>query len=72
VKIASQHAEHAKSAVRARRKEAMDVLKQAKKLGRSEDDVSRDEKQVQKITDAMTHEVDAILERKKKELMALV
>ena len=36
----------AKVAVRTRRKEAMDLLKERKKLGASEDEVARDEKKV--------------------------
>jgi len=71
-KLAAAVAETAKIAVRGRRKEAMDSLKQLKKLGRSEDEVSRDEKQVQLFTDKATQKIDSLAEAKKKELIALV
>ena len=52
--------------------QAMDMLKTAKKQGRSEDEVARDEKSVQKMTDHHIAQVDKAFEAKKKELMALV
>jgi len=71
-KIVSSSAEHAKVAVRARRKEALDVLKQAKKKGRSEDECARDEKAVQKLHDEFMAEIEGVSEAKRKEVSSLV
>jgi ribosome recycling factor len=54
------------------RAQALDVLKQAKKKGRSEDECARDEKAVQKLHDEFMAEIEGCSEAKRKELMSLV
>ena len=50
----------------------MDHFKAMKKNGElTEDDVKDAEKDIQKLTDQMCKEVDALLEKKEKELLAV-
>lgn len=68
VKVVKGEGENAKIAIRNIRRDANQKLKDAEL---SEDDVRRGEEIVQKITDAMTVEVDATLAAKEKELMEI-
>jgi len=52
--------------------QALDVLKQAKKKGRSEDECARDEKAVQKLHDEFMAEIEGVSEAKRKEVSSLV
>lgn len=68
VKVVKGEGENAKVAIRNIRRDANQKLKDAEL---SEDEVRRGEDVVQKITDAMTAEVDAVLASKEKELMEI-
>lgn len=50
----------------------MDVLKQAKKKGRSEDECARDEKAVQKLHDEFMADLEGCSEAKRGEVASLV
>jgi ribosome recycling factor len=72
VKVVKGIAEDGKVGVRAARKTAMEALKKAEKDGAiSEDDLERDEKEVQKLTDAKVAEIDKMVVIKEKELMTV-
>ena len=67
-----KYAEDAKVAVRNIRRDAMDKFKKEQKKGEiTEDDLKVAEKDLQKLTDDMSKEIDALLEKKEKELMAV-
>lgn len=68
VKVVKGEGENAKVAIRNIRRDANQKLKDAEL---SEDDVRRGEDVIQKITDAMTAEVDTVLASKEKELMEI-
>nr|WP_281249060.1 ribosome recycling factor [Wohlfahrtiimonas larvae] len=68
VKVVKGEGENAKVAIRNIRRDANQKLKDAEL---SEDEVRRGEDVIQKITDAMTSEVDAVLASKEKELMEI-
>lgn len=68
VKVVKGEGENAKVAIRNIRRDANQKLKDAEL---SEDEVRRGEEVVQKITDAMTAEVDTVLASKEKELMEI-
>ena len=71
-KDVSKMAEDAKVAVRNVRRDAMDKFKAAKKAGElTEDDLKNLEDKIQKITDKYIKEVDAVCEKKTKEVMEL-
>ena len=64
--------EEAKVAVRNIRRDAMEAFKKKQKASEiTEDDLKVAEKDLQKLTDDMCKEVDALLEKKEKELMAV-
>lgn len=69
VKVAHKYAEDARVAVRHIRRDGLDLLKKAEKDGMSQDDVARQQEQVQKATDQAIAEVDQILAAKEKEIM---
>ena len=69
VKVAHKYAEDARVAVRHVRRDGLDLLKKAEKDGMSQDDVARQQEQVQKATDQAIAEVDQILAAKEKEIM---
>lgn len=72
VKDVSKMAEDAKVAVRNIRRDAMDKFKAAKKSGElTEDDLKNLEDKVQKITDKFIKEIDAVADKKSKEVMEL-
>lgn len=71
-KQVKKYAEEAKVAIRNIRRDAMDSFKVQKKNGEmTEDDVKIAEKDIQKLTDDMCKEIDALLEKKEKELLAV-
>ena len=71
-KDVSKMAEEAKVAVRNVRRDAMDRFKAAKKASElTEDDLKNLEDKMQKITDKYIKEVDAVCEKKTKEVMEL-
>lgn len=70
VKIAHKYAEEARIAVRHVRREGMDQIKKLEKeKAIAEDDVARQHDQVQKATDQVITEIDAVLAAKEKEIM---
>jgi ribosome recycling factor len=70
VKIAHKYAEEARVAVRHVRREGMDHIKKLEKeKAIAEDDVARQHDQVQKATDQVITEIDAVLAAKEKEIM---
>ena len=72
VKQIGKYAENGKIAVRNIRRDAVDTLKTMKKNNEiTEDDQKDFEKKVQKLTDDMCKEIDELLAKKEKELMAV-
>jgi len=72
VKVVRNEAEQAKVAIRNVRRDANGDLKSLlKEKEISEDDMRRAEDRVQKLTDSYIAEVDAVLEAKEKDLMAM-
>jgi ribosome recycling factor len=70
IKIVRQEAENARIAIRNIRRDANSQLKElVKEKLVSEDDERRGEELVQKLTDQQVKEVDALLEKKEKDLM---
>ena len=71
-KSISKMGEESKVAVRSIRRDANEKLKAMKKSSEiTEDDLKVAEKDLQKLTDDMSKEIDALLEKKEKELMAV-
>ncbi len=71
-KDVSKMAEEAKVAVRNVRRDAMDKFKAAKKASEiTEDDLKGLEEKIQKVTDKYIKEIDAVAEKKTKEVMEL-
>lgn len=67
-----KYAEEGKVAIRNIRRDAMEAFKKKQKASEiTEDDLKVAEKDLQKLTDDMCKEVDALLEKKEKELMAV-
>jgi ribosome recycling factor len=72
VKLVKGLGEDGKVAIRASRRDALEALKKSEKEGHiSEDDLSRDEKEVQKLTDAKVAEIEKLVTAKEKELMTV-
>jgi len=72
VKIAHQKAEHAKVTVRKARHDALEIIKKEEKNGdMSEDDLHREEKELQKLVDEVNKKVDELTQYKEKELMTV-
>ena len=72
VKQIAKYAEGGKVAIRNIRRDAVDAFKAQKKNGElTEDDLKIAEKDIQKMTDDMCKELDALLEKKEKELLAV-
>lgn len=68
----SKMAEDGKVAVRNVRRDAMDKLKAKKKAGEiTEDDQKQGEKKIQEMTDKFCKEIDAMQEKKQKEIMEI-
>ena len=72
VKQIRKYTEGGKVAVRNIRRDAMENFKKQQKASEiTEDELKMAEKDLQKLTDDMCKEVDALLEKKEKELMAV-
>ena len=71
VKRAKTEAENAKIGVRNNRKDAIDMIKDLKNEGLSEDMVKVGEEEVQKITNSYIKKVDELLEVKEKDIMTI-
>ena len=70
VKDIRKLAEEAKVAVRSIRRDAIDEAKEAQKKSEiTEDDLKKEEDQIQKLTDKKVQEIDTLLEAKEKEIM---
>lgn len=69
VKQSKNHGEHSKIAIRAARKDSMEMIKSLQKDGLSEDIVKDTEDAVQKITDEHISKVDKMLQLKEEEIM---
>lgn len=70
-KLAAQHAESARVAIRNVRRDGNDQLRKAKAEGLSEDEVKLWEEEIQILTDDSIARVDEALESKKTEIMAV-
>lgn len=69
VKLVSKQAEEGRVAVRNARRDAMDALKKLQKDGEiSEDDLARDEKEIQSKTDEAIKQINDLLASKEKDL----
>ena len=72
VKQIHKYSEMGKVAIRNIRRDAMEAFKKKQKASEiTEDDLKVAEKDLQKLTDDMCKEVDALLDKKEKELMAV-
>lgn len=72
VKQIHKYAENGKVAVRNIRRDAMEAFKKKEKASEiTEDDLKQAEKDLQKLTDDSCKELDALLAKKEKELMAV-
>lgn len=71
VKKAKAEGEHAKVGVRNNRKDALDMVKELKADGLSEDLAKDAENQVQNITDSYIKKVDEQIELKEKDIMTI-
>jgi ribosome recycling factor len=72
VKIVKQMGEEAKVRVRSARRDALEALKKAEKDGDiTEDDLHRDEKEVQTLTDKSVGDIDKHIESKEKDIMTV-
>ena len=71
VKDVRKKAEEGKVAIRNIRRDGNDSLKKLGKADVSEDEIKQLEEQLQKLTDKYIKEVDALLEKKSKEIMTV-
>ncbi len=71
VKKAKAESEHAKVGVRNNRKDGLDMIKDLKNEGMSEDLAKDAEAEVQKITDAYIKKIDELVEMKEKDIMTI-
>lgn len=71
VKKAKAEGEHAKVGIRNNRKDALDMVKDLKNDGLSEDMVKDAETEIQNITNGFVKKVDDLLEVKEKEIMTI-
>lgn len=71
VKKAKAEAEHAKVGVRNNRKDSIDMIKDLKNDGLSEDMAKTAEEEVQKITNGAIKKVDDLVELKEKDIMTV-
>jgi ribosome recycling factor len=70
VKVVHKHTEEARVAMRNIRRDANDAIKKAEKEKTiSEDESKRGQDEVQKLTDKMVKELDAVMAHKEKEIM---
>ena len=68
VKVAHKYAEAARVAVRHVRRDGIDSLKKALKDGMSEDEETRLQDRVQKLTDETVNEIDKLLAAKEQDI----
>ena len=72
VKDVRKMAEEAKVAIRAIRRDGLDIAKTSQKNGEmTEDELKQAENEIQKITDKSIEEIDAILDKKEREVMSV-
>lgn len=71
VKDVKKKAEEGKVAIRNIRRDGNDALKKLGKADVSEDEIKQLEEQLQKLTDKYIKEVDALMEKKSKEIMTV-
>lgn len=71
VKKAKAEGEHAKVGVRNNRKDAMDMVKDLKSDGLSEDMAKDAEEQVQNVTNSFIKKIDDLVEVKEKDIMTI-
>lgn len=71
VKKAKGEGEHAKVGIRNHRKDAMDMIKDLKNEGLSEDMVKDAEEEIQQITNSFIRKIDDLLEVKEKDIMTV-
>nr|MBQ9021632.1 ribosome recycling factor [Eggerthellaceae bacterium] len=71
VKQCKMYAEEARVAIRNARRDANEALEKAKKDGMSEDDQTRGEKEVQKLTDDYVAKVEDAFKKKESEVMEI-
>jgi ribosome recycling factor len=71
VKRAKAEAENAKVGIRNHRKDALDMIKDLKKDGLSEDMEKDAEEEVQKVTNLFIKKIDDLLELKEKDIMTV-
>ncbi len=71
VKKAKAEGEHAKVGIRNNRKDALDLVKELKNDGLSEDLAKDAENQIQSITDSYVKKVDEQIELKEKDIMTI-
>lgn len=71
VKKAKSECENTKVAVRNHRKDALDMVKELKNEGLSEDSAKDSEVEIQNITNAFVKKVDELFELKEKDIMTL-
>ena len=72
VKEINKMAEECKIAVRSIRRDSIEKLKEKKKTGEiTEDDLKLGEKKAQDLTDKKTKEIEAVVAKKEKEIMAI-
>lgn len=70
-KKAKSEGEHAKVGIRNNRKESLDLLKDLKNEGLSEDMFKDSENEIQNLTNSYVKKVDDLLELKEKEIMTI-
>jgi ribosome recycling factor len=71
VKRAKAEAEHSKVGIRNNRKDALDMIKDLKNEGLSEDMTKDAEEEIQKITNSYIKKVDELLDVKEKDIMTI-
>lgn len=71
VKKAKTEGEHAKVGIRNNRKDALDMIKDLKNEGLSEDMVKDAENEIQNITNSFVKKVDDLLDVKEKEILTI-
>jgi len=71
VKKAKSEGEHAKVGIRNHRKDSMDMVKDLKNEGLSEDMAKDAEEEIQQITNSYIKKIDDLLELKEKDIMTV-
>jgi ribosome recycling factor len=71
VKKAKAEGEHAKVGIRNNRKDALDMVKDLKNEGLSEDLMKDAENEIQNVTNSFVKKVEDLLDQKEKEIMTI-